>query len=70
MKKAAYLSSCSTSLKIWAEQYAGVMKDRARVIYNPIDMNAWKGFQRKEEYRKVKEILLLVLFVIGKDVAI
>ncbi len=57
MKKAAYLSSCSTSLKIWAEQYAGVMKDRARVIYNPIDMNAWKGFQRKEEYREVKEIL-------------
>ena len=48
MKKAAYLSSCSTSLKIWAEQYAGVMKDRARVIYNPIDMNAWKGFREKK----------------------
>lgn len=57
MVKAAYLSSCSTSLKIWAEQHVGVMKDKVQVIYNPIDVNAWRNFQRKEELHEVKEIL-------------
>lgn len=57
MKKAAYLSSCSTSLKVWAERYAGVMREKIRVIYNPINVELWKGFQRKVEYHEVKEIL-------------
>lgn len=57
MKKAAYLSSCSTSLKVWAERYAGVMREKIRVIYNPINVEQWKGFQRKVESHEVKEIL-------------
>lgn len=57
MGKAKYLSSCSTSLKVWAEQHVGVMKERVQVIYNPINVDAWEKNQRKEEYHEVKEIL-------------
>lgn len=57
MRGAVYLSSCSTSLKIWAEQYAGVMKEHTRVIYNPINADIWGDYNRKEEHREVKEIL-------------
>lgn len=57
MREAVYLSSCSTSLKVWAEQNAGVTKERIQVIYNPINLDAWRDFKRKEKHNEVKEIL-------------
>lgn len=57
MKKARYLTSCSTSLKEWAEQYAKVQKNKIKVIYNPIDTNAWGNYHRCKNANEVKEIL-------------
>lgn len=57
MKEARYLTSCSTSLKEWAEQYAEVKRNKAKVIYNPIDTNAWGDYHRCRAANGVKEIL-------------
>lgn len=41
MKKARYITSCSTSLKEWSCKFLHIPKDRINVIYNPILAKKW-----------------------------
>mgnify|MGYP002518361598 CR=1 FL=1 len=41
MKKARYITSCSTSLKDWSCKFLHIPHDRIKVIYNPILAKKW-----------------------------
>lgn len=41
MKKARYITSCSTSLKEWSCKFLNIPHDRIKVIYNPILAKKW-----------------------------
>ena len=41
MRKAKYMTSCSTSLKEWSCKILHIPEDRIKVIYNPILANKW-----------------------------
>lgn len=57
MKKARYMTSCSTSLKEWAMKYAGIPSGKIQVIYNPIQTEYRKKHKRAEIRNKTKQIL-------------
>lgn len=57
MRKARYVTSCSTSLKEWAVRYTGISSDKIQVIYNPIQTECWKRYKRAETGNKKKQIL-------------
>lgn len=41
MRKAKYITSCSTSLKEWSCRFLHIPQDRIKVIYNPILAKKW-----------------------------
>lgn len=43
MKKARYITSCSTSLKEWSLKFLGIQSDKIKVIYNPILSERWSA---------------------------
>lgn len=43
MKKARYITSCSTSLKEWSQKFLGIQSDKIKVIYNPILSERWSS---------------------------
>lgn len=43
MKEARYITSCSTSLKEWSQEFLGIHSDKIKVIYNPILSERWSS---------------------------
>lgn len=41
MKRAKYLTSCSSSLKEWSSKYLQIPENKIQVIYNPIQITNW-----------------------------
>jgi len=57
IKKARYLTSCSTSLKEWTVKYTGVQPNKIKVIYNPIRADGWKEDEGCKVVNGKKKIL-------------
>ena len=60
MKKAGYLTSCSTSLKEWSVKYLKINPDKVHVIYNPIQAAKWINQKLSMEATDEKKLLLFV----------
>lgn len=57
IKKASYITSCSTSLKEWTVRYVGVRPDKIRVVYNPIQTEREDRFVSTPHENGKKQIL-------------
>ena len=60
MKKAGYLTSCSTSLKEWSVKCLKINPDKVHVIYNPIQAAKWINQKLSMEATDEKKQLLFV----------
>lgn len=58
VKKAQYITSCSNALKNIICSELGIIKERIKVIYNPIQIASWKAIEyRFHPLKKIKIIL-------------
>lgn len=58
VKRAQYITSCSTSLKEWSVKELRIDRDKIKVIYNPLNTEKWTDIAfTRERNNEIKEIL-------------
>lgn len=63
MRKARYITSCSTSLKEWSHRFLHIPLDRMRVIYNPILAKKWTSDSNNNPLLSTEDGKKHILFV-------